>query len=158
MSWRSCYTVKIDDRAREALILEAAALRDAMTDATLRTGYDELTHAIAAGEVDDRLLPPLERLLELGLRTGRVRRIHGPEAEAAAVRIYHATPKGRAIGAELAEVNQALGALRGRTLEGLSFTGKGPGAYAITIDTPSAKLTLEVGPEGVAVKDLSVGT
>jgi hypothetical protein len=150
-------TVRVEEESvREALALEAAALRDAVADPAARAGYDELARALADGAVTERLAPPFERLLELTLRTGRVRRLHGPHAEAAAIRLYQATPAGRAIGATLAEVNAALGALRGRTLEGVAFTARAPGTYLLALDTPGARLTLEIGPEGVAVRELGV--
>lgn len=142
---------------REALALEAAALRDAVADPAARAGYDELARALADGAVAERLEPPLERLLELTLRTGRVRRLHGPHAEAAAIRLYQATPAGRAIGTTLAEVNAALSALRGRTLGGVAFSAKAPGTYVLALNTPGAKLTLEIGPDGVSVRELGVG-
>jgi hypothetical protein len=150
-------TVRIEESAREALAVEAAALGDALTDPISRASYEDLSRALGAGEVEDALLPPLEQLLELTLRTGRVRRLHGPLAEAAAVRIYQTTPAGRAVVAALAEVNAALTALRARTLDGIAFTAKGPGVYGLSIDTPDAQLSLEIGPEGVLVRDLSVG-
>lgn len=142
---------------REALAIEAAALRDAVADPAARAGYDELARALAEGAVAERLEPPLERLLELTLRTGRIRRLHGPHAEAAAIRVYQATPAGRAAGAALAEVNAALGALGGRMLERLTFSAKAPGTYMLTLGTPGARLTLEIGPDGVAVRELDVG-
>ena len=142
---------------REALALEAAALRDAVADPAAHAGYDELARALAEGAVAERLEPPLERLLELTLRTGRVRRLHGPHAEAAAIRLYQTTPAGRAIGAGLAEVNAALGAVRGRMLERLAFSAKVPGTYLLALSTPGAKLTLEIGPDGVSVRELGVG-
>lgn len=142
---------------REALALEAAALRDAVADPAARAGYHELARALAEGAVAERLEAPLERLLELTLRTGRVRRLHGPHAEAAAIRLYQTTPAGRAVSAALAEVNAALGAVRGRTLERLAFSPKAPGTYLLTLSTPGAKLTLEIGPDGVSVRELGVG-
>ena len=142
---------------REALALEAAALRDAVADPAARAGYDELARALAEGAVAERLEPPLERMLELTLRTGRVRRLHGPHAEAAAIRLYQATPAGRAIGTMLAEVNAALSALRGRMLGGVAFSAKAPGTYLLALNTPGGKLTLEIGPDGVSVRELGVG-
>jgi hypothetical protein len=151
-------TVRVEEESvREALALEAAALRDAVVDPAARAGYDELARALAEGAVAERLEAPLERLLELTLRTGRVRRLHGPHAEAGAIRVYQATPAGRAIGAALAEVNAALSALRGRTLGGVAFSAKAPGTYVLALSTPGAKLTLEIGPDGVAVRELGVG-
>lgn len=151
-------TVRVEDESvREALALEAAALRDAVSDPDVRAGYDALARALVDGAVDDGLEPPLERLLELTLRTGRVRRLHGPHAEAAAIRLYQATPAGRTVGAGLGEINAALAALEGRPIERVAFNAKGPGTYGLTLDTPGATLTLEIGPEGVAVRELSVG-
>lgn len=150
-------SVPVDEAAREPLLLETAALREALTDVEARAHYDALSRAVAAGEVPDDLASPLERVLEIGLRTGRVRRLHGVHAEAALARVFHGTAKGRALGAAVGEVNTALGALAGQPLERLSVTAKGPGAYALTVETGAATLTLEIGPEGVAVKDVSVG-
>ena len=138
-------------------MLEAVALRDAIADPGAHAGYDELARGLADGAVAESLEPPLERLLELTLRTGRVRRLHGPHAEAAAIRLYHATPAGRAVSAALAGVNTALAAVRGRPVERIAFSAKGPGTYGLALDTPGARLTLEIGPEGVAVRELSVG-
>ena len=150
-------TVRVEESAREPLAGEAAALSEAVADPVARAGYASLSRALVLGEIDDPLLPPLERLLELTLRTGRVRRLHGPHAEAAAVRLYHTTSAGRALGTVLAEVNAALAALRGRSLEGITFASKGPGAYGLVIQTADAQLSLEIGPEGVAVRDVTVG-
>jgi hypothetical protein len=72
-------------------------------------------------------------------------------------RVYHATPAGRSLGAALADVNAALGALRGLLLDRLTFDARGPGAYTLSIETAAAGLTLDIGPSGVAVKDVSVG-
>jgi hypothetical protein len=86
-----------------------------------------------------------------------VRRVHGPQAEAAVARVYHATPAGRELAALLADVNTALGALRGQPLHRLTFAARGPGSYTLSIETPAAALTLDIGPGGVALKDVSVG-
>jgi hypothetical protein len=150
-------TIRVDGEAREVLAAEAGALRDTIIDPEVRDGYLALAAAVADGDVDDALVPALERLLDLGLRTGRVRRIHGPHAEAAVARVYQATTAGRSLGAALAEVNAALGALRGVPLDRLTFAARGPGWYTLSIETPAAGLTLDIGPGGVAVKDVSVG-
>lgn len=150
-------TVRIEEAAREALAVEAAALSDALTDPVSRASYASLSRALGAGEVGDALLSPLEQLLELTLRTGRLRRLHGPHAEASAARLYQATPAGASVAAALAEVNAALDALRGQTLQALAFTPKAPGVYALGLDTGEARLALEIGPDGVAVRELSVG-
>ncbi|HET8622442.1 MAG TPA: hypothetical protein VFM14_02665 [Gemmatimonadales bacterium] len=150
-------TVKVDDDAREVLTMEAAAVRDTIADPAARDTYLALAAAVADGEVDDTLVPSLERLLDLGLRTGRVRHVHGPHAEAAVTRVFDATPAGQSLASALAQVNHALGALRGQPLDRLRFAARGPGRFTLAIETPAAGLTLDIGPAGVAVKDVSVG-
>src|SRR5262249_9017785 len=83
MNWRCWLSVRVEEPAREALAAEAAALSEAVNDRETSAGYADLSRALVAGEVGDPLLAPLQRLLELTLRTGRVRRLHGPHAEAA---------------------------------------------------------------------------
>ena len=150
-------TVRVETDARDVLAAEAAALRETITDPDARDGYLALAAAVAGGEVEDELVPALERLLDLGLRTGRVRRVHGPHAESALARVFNGTPAGLSLAATLAEVNGALGALRGQPLDRLTFAARGPGSYTLSIETPVAGLTLDIGPGGVAVKDVSVG-
>jgi len=146
----------VEGDAREVLLLEAAALRDAVADPITRAENDALARAVAAGEVAEEHLPALQRVLDLGLRTGRVRRIHGAHAEAALARVFHGTPRGRAAAAAAAEVNAALTALAGHALERLTVGLRGPGAFTLTVETAAATLTLEIGAAGVAVKDVSV--
>ncbi len=150
-------TVRVEAEAREVLAAEAAALRDTIADPEARDRYLALAAAVADGEVDDELVPSLERLLDLGLRTGRIRRVHGPHAEALAARVFQATPAGQALTDALGELNRALGALRGQPLDRLTFAARGPGSYTLSIDTPAAGLTLELGPGGIAVRDVTVG-
>ena len=150
-------TVRVDADARDVLAAEAGAVRDSLSDPDARDTYLALAAALADGEVHDALLAPLERLLDLGLRTGRVRRVHGPHAEAAVARVFQETPAGHELAGALAEVNRALSALQGQPLGRLRFTARGPGSYTLTVETPAAALTLDLGPAGVAVKDVSVG-
>jgi len=150
-------TIRVDGDARSILAAEAAALRDTIADPELRDGYLALAAAVADGQVDDDLVTALERLLDLGLRTGRVRRLHGPHAESAIARVFNATPAGQGLAAALAELNTALVALQGQPLHRLTFAARGPGSYTLSIETPAAGLTFDIGPGGVALRDVSVG-
>jgi hypothetical protein len=150
-------TVRVEGDAQGILAAEAAVLADTVNDREGSEGYRALAAAVAHGEVHDPLVPALERLLDLGLRTGRVRRLHGPHAEAAMTRVYHATPAGQTIAAALAEINIALSALQGQPLDRLTFGAGGPGCFTLSIDTPAARLTVDIRPEGIALKDVSVG-
>lgn len=146
----------VDEEVRDLLVAEAAALADAVGDPELRDRYWVLGEAAATGTVDDAMTPLLERLLELGLRTGRVRRLHGPQAEAAWVRLFRTTPRGKAASASVGEVNQALAVLRDRTLTNLSFSPAGPGAYTLSVDADIGRFTLQIDGEGIRVKDVAV--
>jgi len=150
-------TIRVDGDARSILAAEAAALRDTIAAPELRDGDLALAAAVADGQVDDDPVPALERLLDLGLRTGRVRRLHGPHAESAIARVFNATPAGQGLAAALAELNTALVALQGQPLHRLTFAARGPGSYTLSIETPAAGLTFDIGPGGVALRDVSVG-
>lgn len=149
--------VRIDGDAREVLAAEAGALRETISDPEARDRYLALAAAVADGDVGDDLVPSLERLLDLGLRTGRVKRLHGAFAEATVARVFHATPSGRALADNLAEVNRALASLRGQPVNRLAFAARGPGTYTLTIATAGSELTLDIGAAGVAVREVSVG-
>ena len=146
----------VDEEVRDLVVAEAAALADAVGDPELRDRYWVLGEAAASGTVDDGMTALLERLLELGLRTGRVRSLHGPQAEAAWVRLFRATPRGQAASANASEVNSALAVLRDRTLASMSFSPAGPGAYTLSVDADIGRFTLRIDSEGIRVKDVAV--
>ena len=53
----------------------------------------DLVAAIDDGEVDEET-ETLERILELGLQTGRIRALYGPGGEQAALRLFRRLPLG----------------------------------------------------------------
>jgi hypothetical protein len=150
--------LRVEADAREVLAAESAALRDTISDSDTRDSYLALAAAVAEGEVPDALIPGLERLLDLALRTGRVRRVYGAQVEAAVARLFHTTPAGRTLADALDQVNRALLALRGQPLGRLSFAARGPGSFTLAIETAAAGLTIDLDPAGVAVREVSVGT
>src|SRR5439155_26437443 len=102
----------------------------------------QLIAEVAAGEVSAGSLPLLERFLEVGLETGRIRKRHGAHAEMAAVRLFQRTPRGRALREALDATNEALEALRGARLDELSFALRGPGSFILTLETDRCRATL----------------
>ena len=84
--------------------------------------------------MSEGLLPPLERLLEMGLETGRIRQVHTAHGEMAAIRVFQRTPRGSAMKATCDAANEALRSLQGQSLEGLAFAVRGPGAFSLTRD------------------------
>ena len=79
---------------------------------------------------------------------GRVRALYGPEGEQATLALYRRLPPGRELLDSAAELNDALGALAGRTIERLSVTAVGPGEYGVTISTDDYELVLRLGRAG----------
>lgn len=142
---------------RQVLASEIDAVIAQLRNAEAREVYAELKAAVEAGEVDEGLLPPLERLLEMGLETGRIRQLHSAHGEMAAVRVFQRTPRGSALKATCDETNAALQSLQGQSLENLSFTLRGPGAYTLTLETDKARVLIQIDRHGIHVRSLEVG-
>ena len=148
--------VTVDEAQREVLLEELATLVVSIRNADARAPYEELAAAVDAGEVEESLLGRLEAFLEMALQTGRVRKVHGAEAEQALLRLFQKTPRGAAARRSTEAVNQALASLQGQILEGALFTVQGPGVYRLGIKTDHCSLTLEIDRHGVTVESLEV--
>jgi hypothetical protein len=148
--------VTVDEAQREILLEELATLVVSIRNADARAPYEELAAAVDAGDVEESLLGRLEAFLEMALQTGRVRKVHGAEAEQALLRLFQKTPRGAAARRSTEAVNQALASLQGQILEGALFTVQGPGVYRLGIKTDHCSLTLEIDRHGVTVESLEV--
>jgi hypothetical protein len=142
---------------RPVLLGEIDAVIAQLRNTEAREVYAELRAAVEAGEVPEGQVPALERLLELGLETGRIREVHTAHGEMAATRVFQRTPKGAALKATCEEANAALEGLRGQPLEAVSFSVRGPGAYTLTLNTEHAHVTLHIDRHGVRVRTVEVG-
>jgi hypothetical protein len=98
----------------------------------------------------------LDRLIEIGLQSGRLRAVYGPGGEAAATRLYRRLPSGRELTASASEVNEALRALSGQVLEDVSLTVSGPGAFGLALTVGGRELSVRLDRQGVRLH--SVGT
>ena len=141
---------------REVVLAEAQAVLAVAADPSYR---DELAGLVAAADEgslgdDDALV--LERVLELGLQAGRIRALYGPGGEQAALRLYRRLPRGAELGASARSVTEALGGLRGRTLESISLSAVGPGAFTLDVAVDGATLTIRLDRQGARVG--AVGT
>jgi hypothetical protein len=152
----SSNAIVIDEIQREILLEELATLVVSIHGREARAPYEELALAVDAGEVEEGLLGRLEGFLEMALQTGRVRKVHGAEAEQALLRLFHKMPRGAAARRSTESVNQALASLQGQTLEGALFTVQGPGVYRLGIKTDRCSLTLEIDRHGVTVESLEI--
>jgi hypothetical protein len=149
--------MRLLDDERQLLLDEIDAVAAQLRNAEAREVYAELRAAVVAGEVTDGLLPTLERLLELGLETGRIREVHSAHGEMAATRVFQRTPKGSALKAACDEANAALEGLQGQPLDAVSFSVRGPGAYTLTLNTDQAHVTVHIDRHGVRVRSVEVG-
>ena len=146
----------VEAAVREPLLEEIAALAGALQDPRARATYEELAAAVSAGEVPPALCGRLERALELSLATGRARRLHGPQHEAALRRLFFQTPAGTAQRSAAAAATRALAALAGQRLDGVAVTAQAPGVVRLRLDTDCCQLTLEMSRDGVDVAALGV--
>jgi hypothetical protein len=146
----------IDETQQAALLSELEVLLASVTDRAARAPFVDLVSEVAEGSVWPETTATLEKLLEMSLQTGRARRVHGPEAEQALLRLFHKTPRGAAAKSTTEAVNQALRGLAGQTLEEVLFTVQGPGVFKIGLRTDQCRLALEVDRHGVTVESLEV--
>lgn len=149
--------VPLSEDERDVLLTETAQALDQMRAPELRTRYSELLSAVDAGEVPDDLLETLQTLLEVGLESGRIRRVHLAHGEMAARRIFSRTPKGRALKAAADGVSEALTALQGHAIEEITVAPNGPGSYTLNLATSEGRLVLRFERSGVSLQSVDVG-
>jgi hypothetical protein len=142
-------SVAVTGEAREVALAEAQAVVAAGGSAA------GLVAEIDEGSVVEEV-ETLERVLELGLQTGRIRALYGPGGEQAALRLYRKLPHGTETAATVEAVNQALRALAGRELESIQVRAVGPGAFALTVQAGSAELSVHLDRQGARVSSVGV--
>lgn len=148
--------MEIDLQEKEPLTEEIKAFAERI-QGEAENKYTLLLKSVEEGYVPEELIYYLERLLEIGFETGRIRKIYGREGEQIFLHIYHKTLKGSRILSLLKETNRALTALTNQIIQNVSFSFKSPGAYRLAIDTDSCRLTLGVDSDGVRVENIEVG-
>ena len=149
--------MKLVEDERELLMAEVAQALDQVRSPQLKVAYGELLTAVDQGEVPDDLMEPLQALVEVGLESGRIRRVHTAHGEMAARRVYSRTPRGRAVRASTEAVNEALKALVGQTLQEFALSPNGPGSYSLTLGTDQGKLLIRLERAEARVQSVEVG-
>ena len=134
--------------AAEVARAEAQAVLAMVQDETRRGQLADVVAAVDDGAVEGADADALAELLELGLSTGRVRAIYGPEGEQAALALFRRLPLGKELTRSARDLNEALGALEGRTIERISVNAVGPGEYGVTISTEDYEVVLRLGRAG----------
>jgi hypothetical protein len=149
-------SVTLDEEAREVARAEAQAVLAAVRDEERRAKLAALLAAVEDGSVEGEDADALGELLELGLQTGRVRALYGPDGEQAALKVFRRLPVGRELGAAAKDVNEALRALEGRAIERVSVSAVGPGQHAVTIAADGLELTIKLGRDGALLGTVGI--
>jgi hypothetical protein len=148
--------VVLPEEAREVARAEAQAVLAAVQDEERRARLADLLAAVDEGEVEGDDAQALGELLELGLQTGRVRALYGPDGEQAALKVYRRLPVGRELGAAATDVNAALAQLEGRVVERVTVSALGPGAHSVTVATEGLELTIRLDRNGAGLGTVAV--
>jgi hypothetical protein len=149
-------SVTLDEEAREVARAEAQSVLAAVRDEDRRAKLGALLAAVDEGSVEGEDADALGELLELGLQTGRVRALYGPDGEQAALKVFRRLPVGRGLGAAAKDVNEALRALEGRAIEQVSVSAVGPGQHAVTIAADGLELTIKLGRAGATLGTVGI--
>jgi len=148
--------VTLKGEAREVARAEAQAVLAHVRDEERRSRLADLVAALNDGKVDGDEAQALSELLELGLQTGRIRALYGPEGEQALLQVYRRLPRGRELGEAAREVTEALAALEGRPIERLSVQAVGPGAHVVTIGAEGLELSIRLDRQGARLATVGI--
>ena len=95
--------------------------------------------------------------MALAVETGRARSVHGPAGVRALIAVWKDTPQGRRAAEQAEELNTALTALRGRTVESVRVLPTGPGTYAVTIGAGDVDVRLTFDRTEATLRSINVG-
>ena len=145
-------TVLLNGEELEVARAEVEAVRAAVVGSDYAELLGDLVDALADGSVlQARHADELDRVLTLALQSGRVRALYGPGGEQAALRAFRKLPTGAELGQSAAAVNDALASLAGRSIERLSLTAVGPGAFTLAVATDGPQLSIRLDRQGARV-------
>ncbi len=141
--------IAVTGEARELALAEAQAVLAAGGSAA------GLVAELDDGEVVEEI-DALQKILELGLQSGRIRALYGPGGEQAALRLYRRLPRGAELEETTRDVTAALRALEGLPLRSVELRAVGPGAFALSIAAGELELDLRLGRDGARLSSLGV--
>jgi len=149
--------MKLADDEREVILAEVEELLQRASQPKSRQRYAALRDALQLGELPDGFVPDVERLVEIGLESGRIRQVHSAHGEMAALRFYRRSSRARPVQASLEAVSQALSGLAGQTLEEITLSLAGPGSFTLAISTDQGRLLVQLDRGGAEVRSVEVG-
>jgi hypothetical protein len=149
-------TVKLNPAAAEVALGEAQAVLAMVSNEGRRGRLADLVAAVQDGELGAEEAQALEELIELGLSTGRIRGVYGPEGEQAALKTYRKLPRGRELSESARDVTDALAVLEGRRLEQVKVQAAGPGAYLLSIGVEGLELSVRLDRTGARIHSAGV--
>ncbi len=126
-------------------------------DPSARERHASLAEQVESGQVSEDRLEELGVILEIGLQSGRFRRVYGPDGEMAISGLFRRTPRGKEVAAGAAAVTEALQSLRGQVIDDVRVTALGPGAYSLLLDTRQAQVTVRLDRGGARVESVALG-
>jgi hypothetical protein len=149
-------TVVLTGEEREVALAEVDAVRSSARG-DYRELLDATAEAVEGGEaLSERQAEEVDRIVGLGLQTGRIRAVYGPGGEQAALRAHRRLPGGRELAESTKEVNTALAALAGSSLDQISISTVGPGAFTIALVAGGAELTVRLDRQGARLASVGV--
>ncbi len=149
-------TVVLKGEEREIALAELGAVRAAVTDGDYGQTLDTVLEGLEdAGTLSEDGAAEVDRVLTLALQTGRVRALHGPGGEQAALKAFRRLPTGVELARTASEVSEALTALRGRTLDGVQVAVNGPGAFSVTLVADGTEVVLRLDKSGARVASVA---
>ncbi len=149
-------TVRLNPAAAEVALGETQAVLALVQDGERRGRLADLVAAVQEGELGDEEAQALEEIIELGLSTGRIRGVYGPEGEQAALKTYRKLPRGKELAESARDVTGALAALEGKTLEYVKVQAAGPGAYFLSIGVEGLELAIRLDRSGARLHSVGV--
>ncbi len=149
-------TVSLQGEERQVALAEVEAVR-ASAHGEYRALLDSTVTAVTSGrELSEHQVQELDRIVSLGLQTGRIRALYGPAGEQAALRTYRRLPGGSEVAATATGVNAALESLKGRSLDQISITVIGPGVFSVSLVAGGAELTVRLDGSGARLASVGV--
>jgi hypothetical protein len=142
---------------REVVLAEIEAVRAAAQAGEYRDVLDAAVSAVESGSVEsEQLTAELDRILGLGLQTGRIRALYGPGGEQAALKAFRKLPTGKELAETANAVNEALASLQGRSLDQISITASGPGAFTLSLVAGGAEISVRLDRQGARLASVGV--